>query len=350
MPLFKRIRTRYFRTMRARSRVTKAMLAVLTLVVVGVASAQPAFAATWTSPAGIPAADTNGGSPALASFHKELYAVWQGQSSPYHIWYSAYDGSTNTWSSETTVPSALTNYRTGPAAAVYNGDLYVAWLGQSSPIHIWYSAFNGSTWTTQAEVPSALVHISSTVGLASYKGKLYLAWTGESSPYAVYYSAFDGTSWTAQSSIPSSSSDNYQATDTPLTAFDGNLYASWETGSTNDLEYATFNGTSWSTPTSLGIESNAGPALAVKGKYLYESWINYSNLHVDYSSFNGTTWSATKSVPGASIIIETGPALTTWASSLVAAWDPDSSPSAIEYSFGTSLNGSAAFASPSASP
>jgi hypothetical protein len=151
----------------------------------------------------------------------------------------------------------------------------------------------------------------------------------------VYYSAFDGTSWTAQSSIPSSSSDNFQATDTPLTAFQGELYASWETGSMNDLEYAAFNGTSWSGPTSLGVDSNAGPALTVKGKHLYESWINYSNLDVDYSSFNGTSWSTVKPIPGASIVIQTGPALTTWTGSLVAAWDPDSSPSAIEYSFGS---------------
>ncbi len=77
-------------------------------------------------------------------------------------------------------------------------------------------------------------------------------------------------------------------------AFQSKLYASWETGSMNDLEYATFNGTSWSSPASLGIDSDAGPALAVKDKHLYESWINYSNLDVDYSSFNGTTWSATK--------------------------------------------------------
>ena len=329
--------TKLFEATSTRFDLAIAVLLVLTPVTgfaAALSHARPAVSAEWTFPAGVPTAETNAGSPALASFQNDLYAVWQGQSSPYHIWYSAYDGSTNTWSSAATVPSALTNYRTGPAATVYKGDLYVAWQGQSSPVHIWYSAFNGSTWTPQAEVPSALVHISSTVGLASFSGKLYLAWTGHSSPYAVYYSSFNGTSWSAQSSIPSSNSDNFQATDTALAAFKGKLYASWETGSMNDLEYATFNGTSWSSPTSLGIDSNAGPALVVENKKLYESWINYSTLDVDYSSFNGMTWSATKKVPKASIFVETGPVITAWTGSLVVAWDPDPSPSAIEYSFG----------------
>jgi hypothetical protein len=290
------------------------------------------LSAKWVGPSGVPTAMTNGGSPALASYDGLLYAAWQGQSSPYHIWYSAYSGKTNTWTAPVTVPHALTNYRTGPALAVYDGDLYVAWQGQSSPVHVWYAAFNGTSWTAQAEVPAALVHISSTVGLAAYNGDLYLAWTGQSSPYAVWYSAFNGTNWTAQATIPFTSSDNYQATDTPLAAFDGKLYASWETGSSNDLEYASFNGTSWSAPAAAGPTSNAGPALAVKGKQLYESWINYSTLAVDWASFNGTTWTAAKAIPKASIVIELGPAIAGYDGALYDAWAPNPSPSAIEYS------------------
>jgi hypothetical protein len=297
---------------------------------VGRAAAGPAV--KWVPPAGIPTAMTNGGSPALATYQGHLYAAWQGQSSPYHIWYAAYSDKTNTWSTPATVPSALTNYRTGPALAVYNGDLYVAWQGEGSPIGVWYASFNGTSWSGQARVPSALVHISSTVGLASYNGDLYLTWTGQSSPYAVWYAAFNGASWTAQQTIPSSSSDNFQATDTPLAAYNGLLYASWETGASNNLEYATFNGTSWSAPVSRGVMSNAGPALAVMGGKLYESWINYTNLDVDWASFNGTSWTTAKAIPHASIFIELGPALATYDGALYDAWAPDPSPSAIEYS------------------
>jgi hypothetical protein len=302
------------------------------------ARAAPASAAAggvrpaWTSPAGIPSAETNGGSPAVVTYDGKLYAAWQGESSPYHIWYSVYNGST--WSPEATVPNALTNYRTGPALAVYDGDLYVAWQGQTTPFHVWYASFNGSTWSHQAEEPNALVHISSTVGMVGYGGSLYLAWTGQTSPYSVYYAAFNGSTWTPEATIPGSSSDNFQATDTPLASYDGKLYASWETGSLNDLEYATFDGTSWAAPVALGYSSDAGPALAVRAKKLYESWINYSNLDVDWSVYNGSTWTAPAAIPGASIFIELGPAIAEYAGYVVAAWAPDSSPSAIEYSTG----------------
>jgi hypothetical protein len=314
-----------------------AVLLVTAIVAVPAGAAVSTISPAWTAPAGIPAAMTNAGSPALASYDGLLYAAWQGASSPYHIWYSAYDSSTDTWSPEAEVPSALTNYRTGPALAVYDGDLYVAWQGQSGPIHIWYSAFNGSTWTPQTEVPSALAHISSTPGLAAYDGDLYLSWTGQSSPYAAWYSAFNGSSWSAQATIPSSSSDNYQATDTALASYDGDLYASWETGTDNILQYSAFNGSSWSGPSDVsgGADSNAGPALAVKGKKLFESWIDYSTLAVDTASFNGVSWGAVKSIPGSSIIVETGPSLATYSGSLFDAWDPNSSPSAIEYSIGS---------------
>jgi hypothetical protein len=298
----------------------------------GAAHAATGSPVKWVGPAGIPTAMTNGGSPALATYQGHLYAAWQGQSSPYHIWYSAYSDKTNTWSVPATVPSALTNYRTGPTLAVYNGDLYVAWQGQGSPIGIWYASFNGTSWSKQARVPAALVHISSTVGLAAYNGDLYLTWTGQSSPYAVWYASFNGTTWSPQHTIPATSSDNFQATDTPLAACNGLLYVSWETGSTSILQYATFNGTSWSAPVSRGVSSTAGPALAVKGTKLYESWINFTNTDVEWASFNGTSWTAPKAIPKASIFIGLGPALATYDGALYDAWAPDPSPSAIEYS------------------
>jgi hypothetical protein len=289
--------------------------------------------AKWTHPAGIPTAMTNAGSPALASYDGLLYAAWQGKSSPYHIYYSAFDHKTSTWTPEATVPLALTNYRTGPAMAVYNGKLYVAWQGQSSPVHIWYASFNGTSWSHQAEVPSALVHISSTVGLAAYGGDLYLAWTGQSSPYAVWYSAFNGSSWTAQSTVPGTSSDNYQATDTPLAALGGYLWVSWETGADNKLMFNTFNGGTWGTPEPVGVTSDAGPALAVKGDKIYESWINDSTLAVDWTSTTtGLSFTTPKAIPKASIVIELGPALATYDGALYDAWVPDGSPSPVDYS------------------
>ena len=86
---------------------------------------------------------------------------------------------------------------------------------------------------------------------------------------------------------------------------------------------------------SSGDTSDAGPALAVKGKKLIESWIGAPSLKVSYSSFNGKKWAVSKTVPDASITVETGPGLAEFGHSLVTAWDPGSAPSAIDYSFGS---------------
>ena len=132
--------------------------------------------------------------------------------------------------------------------------------------------------------------------------------------------------------MPGTSSGNFQATDTPLAAYNGYLYVSWETGASNQLMYANFNGGTWGTPEPVGATSDAGPALAVKGGKLYESWINYNTLAVDWASFTGTTFTAPKAIPKASIFIELGPALAGYDGALYDAWAPDPSPSAIEYS------------------
>ena len=108
--------------------------------------------------------------------------------------------------------------------------------------------------------------------------------------------------------------------DTPLAAYQGALYASWEAGSSSELEYATFNGTSWSSPAAIGATSLAGPALAVKGTLLYESWINDSTGAVDWAYFNGTSWTAAKAIPDTSGLDEIGPAISGYDGALYDAW------------------------------
>jgi hypothetical protein len=213
-------------------------LAVIVTVVSAPTTAQAASIATsWTGPGLIPSAMTYDGGPALATYDGLLYAAWQGQSSPYHIWYATFNGTS--WSKQAEVPQAETNEYTGPSLGVYQGSLYLAWQGSASPYHVWYTAFNGSTWTNQAEVPNALVNPSSAVGLAGYNGKLYLAWTGQSSPFNLWYASFDGTTWSGQARIPSATSTGeFTYADSALVSYGGLLYAMWPTGSNSTLEYA----------------------------------------------------------------------------------------------------------------
>ncbi|MGA8635186.1 MAG: hypothetical protein WB805_10055 [Candidatus Dormiibacterota bacterium] len=108
---------------------------------------------SWGAAHAIPSAATYS-DPALASVGGYLYAAWVGQTSPYQIWYSRFNGST--WSAAATIPSALTTQYTAPALTNYQGELYAAWTGETSPYTLWFAEFNGSTWTAQTKVPSAI--------------------------------------------------------------------------------------------------------------------------------------------------------------------------------------------------
>jgi hypothetical protein len=314
--------------------ISRPLLAAGVIVVlVPALTAARAAAATpsWTGPSTIPSAMTYDGGPALATYDGLLYAAWQGQSSPNHIWYATFNGTS--WSQQAEVPHAETNQDTGPSLGVYDGDLYLAWQGQSSPYHIWYAAFNGSTWTSQAEVPNALVNVSSTVGLASYNGDLYLAWTGQSSPYNLWYADFNGTTWSGQAKIPSATSTgHFSYATSALVSYGGLMYAMWPTGGNAVLKYAAFDG-SWSAPLTVpdsSVLNEGGPAVTVLGSKMYASWDSQNTSTVDWVSFTGAAWSTPKEIPHSISLV--GPGLAGYKGSLYDAWTPDIEGSPIDYS------------------
>jgi hypothetical protein len=314
--------------------ISAALLAIGVLVaMVSVPAAAQATTITvnWTGPSTIPSAVTFDGGPALATYNGLLYAAWQGQSSPYHIWYATFNGTT--WSHQAEVPQAETNQDTGPSLGVYDGDLYLAWQGAASPYHIWYAAFNGTTWTNQAEVPNALVNVSSAVGLAAYNGDLYLAWTGQSSPYNLWYADFNGTTWSGQAKIPSAtSSGEFTYAASPLVSYGGLMYAMWPTGGNEVLKYAAFDG-SWSSPLTVpdsSVLNYGGPAVTVLGSKMYATWGSQNTSTIDWASFTGAAWSKPKEVPHSDSLVN--PGLAGYDGSLYDAWTPDIEGSPIDYS------------------
>jgi len=324
----------------SRSRVSRFISRVSALLVVAigivaglVTAAPPASAATWSPLAPIPSAFTYVAQPALATYGGDLYAAWAGSTSPYHVFYSAYDGST--WSPEATIPSALTTGDAGPALAEYGGDLYAFWVGQSSPYTLWYSAFNGTSWTHQASVPYALTQFFQTPGLAAYDGNLYLSWIGQSSPYDVWYADFNGSTWSRQATIPSSSSESDQGDGATLAFYGGDLYAGWIAQNPSPHgAVSAFNGSSWSAPTTFGkpAVSPTGPNFGVNGSDLDVAIVDQSD-QVLYYSYDGKKWSGAKTVKGAtSSGWGCGAAIAEYGGSLFVAWDPTPGPTPIDYS------------------
>jgi hypothetical protein len=296
-----------------------------------VAHAAPDLAAAWTKPGAIPSAVTSAG-PAVAVFDGLVYVAWTGKSSPYHLWYSTYNG--KTWSAQKEVPSALTGQVEGPALAVFNDKLYLSWLGQStSAPAVWYSAYNGSTWSAQAKVPSALGLPFTSPALAAYNGDLYASWIGSSSAERVWYSAYNGTTWSAQTKIPGSSStaaaENFGGP--ALAVYNGSLFASWNapfnctTEPTYCIAAASFNGSSWTSPSYVlgpnpAYNGASGPAMAVDGSTLYDAWYDGYVESLLYTTFNGTSWTAYQSIPNSFSATCDAPGLTTFHSSLFVVW------------------------------
>jgi hypothetical protein len=315
-------------------RIAVASLCVLAVVSTGAGTASAGRGTgggpevTWSKPATIPAAKTGQGSPALAVYHGLLYAAWEGRSSPYHIWYSAFDGSTHKWSAAAKVPNALTNGSDGPSLSVYGGRLYAFWAGQSPGssctssalpcYHIWYSAFNGKHWTKKAEVRAALTSFLVSVGLAAYGGDLYLTWEGWKEE-GLWYDVFNGKRWTGQARVPSTSSAC--RTSAPLASYRSVLYLAWGQCNPTNLVYAAFK-RSWHFQASTPFTAVLNPALAVQGSDLYAAWtVALVPCQVDWASFNGTSWTGGSAIPSAEEGESAGPAVASYHGALYVAWD-----------------------------
>ncbi|HXW33050.1 MAG TPA: hypothetical protein VEJ87_00605 [Acidimicrobiales bacterium] len=112
---------------------TRMLMAVAALLTVLTVWSRPA-GASWSGAGSIPSALSQGEGLGLASYNGDLYAAWLGKSSPYHIWYSAFNGTS--WTKQKKIPAALSNFAAAPSLAVYGSDLYAVWIGHASPYHI----------------------------------------------------------------------------------------------------------------------------------------------------------------------------------------------------------------------
>jgi hypothetical protein len=83
----------------------------------------------------------------------------------------------------------------GPAVAVFNGKLYVAWTGTDNPNHLNVAyTTDGVNFSTPLIIPNNSSVSWAAPGLAAFNGKLYLSWTGGSS-FVNYISSSDGVTW-----------------------------------------------------------------------------------------------------------------------------------------------------------
>jgi hypothetical protein len=113
------------------------------------------------------------------------------------IWFTAFDGTDDTWFIPDVPVTQHGHTRTSasPALAVYNGLLYMAYRS-SGDDHIWYNYFDGHSWLDQDRPITQHGHTrtSASPALAVYNGLLYMAYKS-SGDDDIWYNVFNGQSW-----------------------------------------------------------------------------------------------------------------------------------------------------------
>lgn len=176
--------------------------------------------------------------PRLVEFEGRCYMFWIDTNQ--NIFYSsrAIDFS-DSW----TVPAQIVGSGSsiGPCAAVFQGKLYLAWMGAGGDQTNWFTSFDGTSFAPQQPMVGG-----SALGpdLAVYKNRLYAAWRGAGSDESIWMSSFDGTSWAPQTQIPGVGSSIGPALATDPTGVI--LYATWRGAGPDDVIWNSFyDGTSW---------------------------------------------------------------------------------------------------------
>lgn len=256
-----------------------------------------------------------------------LYMAWLGEGD--RLYLSYYDGSNANWISQPPInPNPLmgTAYN-GPALASFNGALYAVWRGPIWDIFrglppqgvtvindqtLYWSRFDGTTWGPTQNGPG---WSSTGPALAVFNGALYMAWKGMDQDQRIWWSSFDGNSWAPQQYIIDERGTTIGTSDRPaLAVFNGVLYMAWK-GIEGDqrLWWSSSNGSGW-TPQQQGPGwSSSGPALAPFGGFFPGLYMAWKGMNQDqrlwWSSSDGNSWAPQQIGPGAS---STGPTLAYW--------------------------------------
>ncbi len=158
---------------------------------------------TWTNDCLVPNShDAIGlsGSPAAAVFQGKIYLFHEGRNNDGRIWYSTFDGSN--WSQDRALAGG-TYYgiRNSPSVAVFNNRLYVVYHDHNDRLQV--GGFDSSgNWFNINNVPAYLVSYSPSV--AVFQNRLYIAYQGGGSNSGnLMYTSTDGNSWAPEARVGS---------------------------------------------------------------------------------------------------------------------------------------------------
>lgn len=206
------------------------------------------------------------------------------------------------WTSDQEIPApstAVPQPKTdrAPGAAIYNGDLFVAYKHNNAD-EVWVTVFQDGSWTQNYKVggTSFTLETDEAPSLASFDGLLYLAYTNKDDE--VCFSTFNGSDWSAGANITINNVDFKSDQGPYLTVYDDRLHAGVKGDGNNDLKVAILNapGGSWYDGVVIGdigdneIRSNKRPAICAFNQAFYMLYKDDGSDDINQAINNGT-WS-----------------------------------------------------------
>ncbi|MFG2895188.1 hypothetical protein [Streptomyces sp. NPDC048248] len=245
---------------------------------------------------------TSQDNPALAALGGKLWAIHRGGGSDKSLWETHYVPApppnytpSAGWSPDTSFPGHASD--AGPAAAVYEGKLYVVHKGNGSNKRLWWTSRTATgTWTRDTELP----HHGTDTGpaLAVYGGYLYCVHKGNGDA-GMWWTRFDGNSWSGDTRIPNVATSSNPALAVYTVNNRTRLYCVHKGNGDASMWYTTFDGSNWSGDTRIpNVATAAGPALAVFKNKLYAVHRGNNDQSLWYTTFNGTSWTGDTKFPG----------------------------------------------------
>jgi hypothetical protein len=246
--------------------------ALIVLLLAIAAAFQPADAQTkvvlgFTSAAG----------PSLAVFNSQLFMAYIGTDSNNTINVARSSNPLNGWNQ--VQPGGNRSFDT-PAIAAFNGKLYLAWVGtvgSGSNINV-MSSTDGVNFSGRYLVGNYTS--AHGIALAANDGKLFLAWIGADAAHLTnFISSTDGVNW---SNVTSAGNPGVASPWTPaLGVFGNSVFLSWSRAALPEDPYRRImqifadaaGGSFGLSPPNPSTGVNAGPAMGSLGNTFYYAWV-----------------------------------------------------------------------------
>jgi len=131
--------------------------------------------------------------PALAIFNGRLYMAWTGTDNPNHL-NVAYTTDGVNFTAPVVIPNNSSVNYAGPGLTAFNGKLYLSWTGGSALVN-YISSSDGVTWGNKVVTTWKTVR-GTTLTVNSAGTVMYLGFSGLTSPYLIQvYNTSDGVNW-----------------------------------------------------------------------------------------------------------------------------------------------------------